>query len=331
MAIGSGLGGSLGMAMETTYGTYTAPTRWHPLDAFPFKKTPNYAQAGGLAAGKMLKRKTRRVLTHHAAEGQFTSEVYHKGMGRLVNLLMGGTVSPVQQGVTAAYLQTHTLQDNAGKFCTWQAGVPDTGGTVRPHTFLGSKVKSMEFSCDVGGHLMVATEWDCRELSEAQALVAPSYTVGLKPFHFAQGTVKLGAVGAEASVSGVKKWSLKIERGLDTERFYFGNAGKKSEPILNDWTKITGSVEVDYETKVDFADRFHGSTGTSMVMDFNGDVIESPHGERVSFKTPAIFFTSDTPTVDGPGIVNTSFNFEVDDDETNNPCTIEIMSTDTTL
>jgi hypothetical protein len=331
MAIGSGLGGSLGMAMETTYGTYVAPTRWHPLDAFPFKKVPNYAQAGGLASGKMLKRKTRRVLTHHSAEGQFTSEVYHKGMGRLINLLMGGTVTPVQQATTTAYLQTHTLQDPAGKFCTWQAGVPDTGGTVRPHTFLGCKVKSMEFSCEVGGHLMVATEWDCRELSEVQVLVAPSYTTGLKPFHFAQGVIKLGAVGSEASVSGVKKWSLKVERGLDTERFYFGNAGKKSEPLLNDWTKITGSVEVDYENKADFADRFHGSTGTSMVMEFVGDEIAPTYNERFTFKTPAIFFTGDTPTVDGPGIVNATYNFEVDDDETNTPITIEIMSTDTTL
>ncbi|GAB2714410.1 phage tail tube protein [Streptomyces bullii] len=331
MAIGSGLGGSLGMAVETTYGTYAAPTRWHPLDAFPFKKVPNYNQAGGLAAGKMLKRKSRRVLTHHAAEGQFTSEFYHKGMGRLINLLMGGTVAPVQQATSTAYLQTHTLQDPAGKFCTWQAGIPDTGGTVRPHTFLGCKVKSMEFSCETGGHLMVATEWDCRELSEAQALVAPSYTTGLKPFHFAQGVIKLGAVGSEASVSGVKKWSLKVERGLDTERFYFGNAGKKSEPLLNDWTKITGSVEVDYENKADFADRFHGSTGTSMVVDFTGDLIEATYNERATFKTPAIFFTGDTPTVDGPGIVGATFNFEVDDDETNTPLTIEIMSTDTTL
>src|SRR3546814_18835349 len=119
---------------------------------------------------------------------------------------------------------------------------------------------------------MVATEWAARGMTEAQALVAPSYTVGLKPFHFAQGTVKLGAVGAEASVSGVKKWSLKVERGLDAERFYFGNAGKKSEPLLHDWTKITGTVEVDYEPKADFADRFHGSHGTMMVMAFLGDL-----------------------------------------------------------
>ncbi|MGW1801536.1 phage tail tube protein [Streptomyces sp. NPDC001984] len=331
MGIGSGLGGSLGMAMETTYGTYGAPTRWHPLDGFPFKKVPNYAQAGGLAAGKMVRRKTRRVLTHHQAEGQFTTEFYHVGMGRLLNLLMGGTVTPVVQGATAAFLQTHTLQDPAGKFCTWQAGVPTTDGTVRPHTFLGSKVKSVEFSCEVGGHLMMAVEWDCREMVESQTLVAPSYTSGLKPFHFAQGTVKLGTVGAEASVSGVKKWSLKIERGLDTERFYFGNAGKKSEPLLNDFTKISGSVEVDYENKADFADRFHGSTGTSMVMDFQGDLIASTFFERVTFKTPAIFFTADTPAVDGPGVVNATFNFEVDDDETNNPCTIEYTSVDTTL
>jgi hypothetical protein len=332
MAIGSGLGSSLGMAVETTYGTYVAPTRWHEIEGgFPFKKVPHYVQSKGMGAGRLVPRSARRVLTHEEAEGQFTSEVTHKEFGRVLNLLMGGSVSPVQQGATAAYLQTHTLLDHFGKMATWQVGVPDVGGTVRPHTFLGCKVKSVEFTCEVGGQLMAAVEWDARQFTEGQSLVAPSYTASLKPFHFVQGTVKLGTVGAEAAVSAVKKLSLKIERPMNTERQYFGQAGLKKEPISNAPVVITGSAEVDYETKADFADRFHNSTGTSLVWEFTGAVIESPHSERITFKTPAIFLTGDTPTIEGHDVVSTTFPFEVDDNGTNNPLTIEYVSTDTAL
>jgi hypothetical protein len=47
-------------------------------------------------------------------------------MGLLLQALMGTTVTPVQQVATAAYLQTHTLADTAGKSLTIQKGVPLT-------------------------------------------------------------------------------------------------------------------------------------------------------------------------------------------------------------
>lgn len=333
MAIRSGLGSSLGMSVETTYGTYVAPTRFHEVEGgFPFKKVPNFVQAKGLAAGALVGRKTRRVMTHESAEGSFPTEVTHKQFGRLLNMAMGGTVTPVQQGITTAFLQTHTLQDTFGKMATLQVGIPTTGnGTANPHTFLGCKVKSVEFSCEVGGLLMAAFEWDCRQFSEVQTLAAPSYTTGLKPFHFGQGTVKLGTVGTEAAVSGVKKLSVKIERPMNLERQYFGQSGLKKEPILNAVNPITGSLEVDYEVIGDFADRFHDNDDTSMVWEFIGDTIEAPHKETLRIKIPSTFFTGDTPTVEGPDIVKPTFTFEADDDETNEPITIEYMSTDSSL
>src|SRR5688572_7270009 len=328
MAIGSGLGSSIGLAPEVTYGTYVAPTRWHEIEgAYPFKKVPTFAHSRGMGAGRLVQRSSRRVMTHEAAEGSFTTEVTHREFGRLINLAMGGTVTPVQQDATAAYLQTHPLVDHFGSMATVQIGVPDTGGTVRPHTFLGCKVKSLELSCEQGGLLMAAFEWDCRQFTEGESLAAPSYTSGLKPFHFGQGAVKLGTVGAEAAVSGVKKMSVKIERPMNIERQYFGQAGLKKEPISNAPVVITGSADVDYETKADFADRFHGNTGTSLVWEFVGPVIATTYFETFRIKVPAIYLMGDTPTVDGPDIVKPTFTFEGDYDGTNPPVTIEYMST----
>lgn len=333
MAIGSGLGSSIGMAVESTYGTYATPTRWHEMDgqSYPFKKMPNYAQSSGMASDALVKRAARRVMTHEWAEGSFSTEVLKNEMGRLINLAMGGTVTPTQIAATTAYEQTHPLADTFDNSATFQIGVPQTDGTVNPHTFLGSKVKSIEISCERGGLLTAAFEWDCRQFTEAETLQAVSYTTGLAPFHFVQGTVKLGTFGSEAAVGGVRKMSVKIERAMNTERFNFGNSGLKDQPILNAPTAITGSLEVDYESAADFADRFHGNTPTSLVWLFEGDDIEAGNLETFRVTIPSTFFTGDTPTIEGHDVVNTTFNFEGDDDETNDPAEIYIISTDTTL
>jgi hypothetical protein len=149
MAIGSGLGGSFGIVPETVYGTYVAPTRFHEVNKANMKKVKNTVQGGGLAAGRFAQLGSRRVVTTQAGTGSVEMELPSKGFGILLNNLFGGTVVPVQQSATAAYLQTHPIADNVGKFLTLQSGIPDTTGTIRPYSFIGSKITAIEFSCGV--------------------------------------------------------------------------------------------------------------------------------------------------------------------------------------
>ncbi|MFB8420317.1 hypothetical protein ACFC63_33010, partial [Streptomyces albidoflavus] len=60
MAIGSGLGAQLGIAAETTYGTYVAPSKFIEFtqESLALKKTT--AQSAGIAAGRLLALSSRR-------------------------------------------------------------------------------------------------------------------------------------------------------------------------------------------------------------------------------------------------------------------------------
>lgn len=331
MAIGSGLGASLGFAPEVTYGTYVAPTRWLESSSPALRKVKNTMQGGAMAAGRYARAGRQRNVTTKGATGSIGMEVYSKGMGLLLNTLMGGTATVTQQGATAAYLQSHPVGDPYGKMLSIQSGVPDLGGTVRPYTFLGSKITSMEFACGVDENLTVSMEVDARDVTEAETLAAPSYATGVNVFHFAQMAVKLGTYGAEASVDGVRKLTLRISRPMRTDRYYAGGAGLKSQPVLNDYLDISGTVEVDYLTKADFADRFASDSSTALVWEFVGPLIASTFYETFRIKVPMIFFDGDTPAVNGPDIVTGSFPFVGRYDLTNNPATIEYMSTDTAI
>ena len=333
MGIGSGLGASIGFAEETTYGTYVAPTRFLEFNKEDLRKTKTTMQGGGLAAGRFADLGSRRVLTTVGGTGSVDLEVTNKSYGLIFKHLLAGAVTSTQQGATAAYLHTFALGDNFGKYLTVQKGVPDVSGTVRPYSFLGGKITSASFSCEVMGMLTSTLEFDFNDVSEAQSLAAPSYATGIAPFHGGQMQVKLGTYGTEAAINGVKKIDLKFERGVNTERYYASAAGfpaKKAEPIMNDTIKVTGTLTADYHTKAELADRFASDASTSLVLQWTGPLIASTYYETLKIKVPMIFLDSNTPGVDGADVVNTGYDFTAQHDGTNDVISVEYTSTDIT-
>ncbi|MFF5784185.1 phage tail tube protein [Streptomyces sp. NPDC012693] len=328
MAIGSGLGAQIGIAAESTYGTYVAPTTFPEFtkESLVLKKTT--ATSSGIAAGRLMAQSSRRVVTQREAAGSIELEVANKGMGLLIQALMGTTVTPVQQGASAAYLQTHTLADTWGKSLTIQKGVPLTTGAVTDKTFVGCKVVSAEFSCEVGGMLTASFEFDGKDCDETQTLAVASYTPAA-PFHFGQMALKTGTYTSETALDGVRKVSVKIERPQAVDRFYANQSALKAQPISNDLVKVTGSLEMDYVGTT--IDDLHTSDGaTSLVWEFVGPIIASTYAETIRFKLPAIKVDDAPPTVDGPAVVRPTFNFTALYDGTN-PVAIEYISTDITL
>lgn len=328
---GTGLNGSVGLAAETTYGTYVAPTKFvEPVAAVPLKKVKNAQQGGGLAAGRLVQPGSKRVVTTEAGTVTLPLELTRTGLGILLQHAFGGSAAPVQQAATAAWLQTHVLADNVGKSLTVQSGVPETGGTVRPYTGKGGKVTSLEIVCGVDEIAMITTEVDLRQVSEVETLAAPSY-VSRKLFHFGQMSVKVGTFGAEVAVSGVKKVTFKLERGQDVARFYAGAGGLKAEPLGNEFVKVSATIDFDFVDKTVFADRFASDAPTSVVIDWTGDLIAAANYERLTIKLPQVFVDGETPALDGPGVVSNSVPLIAQNDGTNPTVTCEYMSIDTTL
>jgi len=306
-----------------------APTRFLEVDTSQIKKVKNTAQSDGLAAGRLVIPGSQRVVTTRAASGPVTATVLNRGFGLILQQLMGGAGTIVQQGATTAWLQTYPIADNVGKSMTFQNGIPSVGGTSNPYTFLGSKIMSAEFSCGVDELLKVTLQVDCQDVSESQGLAAPSYITGVMPFHFGQMNVKLGTFGAEAVVQGVRKMSIKIERPQETGRFYAGNAGLKSEPIMNGRVAITGSADVDFVTKADWADRFAADSSTSLVWEFIGPNIASTFYQTFLLRVPMMFLDGDGYTIDGQDIQKQTFPLVGAYDLTNPGVQAEYMSTDT--
>ena len=332
MGIGSGLGGQFGIKSESVYGTPVTVTTFLPISKEAITKTKNIAQGSGLAAGRLQDLASQRVATTHDAKGTITLDLQSNGFGQLLQTLMGTSVTPVIQGATVAYLQTHTLADVVGKFFTAQVGIPDTTGTVRPYTFQGCKITEADFSFDINSAAPVQSVWtiDSQDVTEVPTLAAASYVAAVRPFVGTDVTIKVGTYGAEAAVDGVPKVDVKIPRPLNVKRYYLNMAGLKKEPILNDQTRISGTIQADFVDKTIWADRFASDAGFSLVVEAKGALIGSTFYQTFRITLPGCFLDGDTPILDGPDVVNGAFPFTCLYDGTNLP-KIEYISTDVTL
>ena len=332
MAIGSGLGSSAGFSPETSWGTYVAPTRFVRARSSSAQKTATRQQGEGIQAGSFGSPLSQYVETVTSGSGQLSLDIQSKGMGVLFQTLMGTSITPVQQGTSTAYLQTHVLADPYGKSMSVQVGLPQRGGTITPATLVGAKVTQAALTCAVDGLLQGTFDLDAKSYENTTSLASVSYGTGVNVFHGAQMSVKLGTYGSEAAVSGVKSVNVTIARPHDSSAYYAGATGVKAEPVLNAVTAITGSITVDFINTTDFHARVRDNTSTSLVLTWVGPLIASTYYETFTVTVPTVVWPSpESFNAADRNVLSHSFNFEARYDGTNAMCTVAITSAETTI
>lgn len=335
MALPTGIGGFLGIKPEVTYGTAVTVDQFIEVDKASIKRVKNTAQGRGIANGLFGPRGVRRVVTSQSGTGVTSFAVVTNSMGRVLNGLMGGTVTPTLINGTS-YTGSFPFADSTGKFYTIQFGVPDTGGTIRAQTARGAKVTGATFHCGIDELLMADVNVDARQMDDTIGAASPSYTAGATPFHFGQMGVRLGTFGAEASVNDVRSVSVTINRPHKLDRFYAGNQvssiALKSEPIINDYWDIQVTLEVDLSTasKAAFIDRYTADTSTSMVWEFIGPIVSGANNATFRVTLPQVYFDADSPSLEGPDVTTVQMQGQCLFDNTNLP-TITTISSDSAL
>ena len=325
MAIGSGLGASIGGKAETVYGTAVTVDRWLPGTSFFIKPEIETTFVQGLAAGR-LGPGIDQVITGRKGVGQWQGQIPTTKFGLWFAQLMGTSPAPAQQAATAAYLQAFTVADNFGRSFTAQAGVPLTSGTVVPYTGSGGKVTAIELSSDASGVLTGTMDWAFQNVVDSIGLAAPSYTAYSVINKL---VVKSGTFGSEAAVD-VRSASVKLERVMDLDMMT-GVPGANREPLMTgEGFKVSGTLSPDFIAKADFADRFIAGSSSALVLDWTGSLIASTYYNGVKVRVPKAVFRDAVPGVDGPEVVKGSVAFEGMLDTTNGLALLDYMSTDTT-
>lgn len=271
---------SVGLGVESVYGTAVARTRWFEFLDESFNFVKNVKQGVGLRVGSRVARSGRRVVASAEGSGDLTIEAVTKGLGLLWQLGLGsGTSTLVSAGL---YQQVFTLGD-AMPSATIQKGIPRADGTVDAYTFTGCMVESLTIDCPNADNVKVKTSWNAKDMTTATAYTAPSYATGPSVFTFAHGAVYSGALTAPTAtalgsaatpVASIRSGSITIKHNLKTDRYNCGGGGRKEKPFAG-VREISGSMVAEYADTA-FRDAIVNDTSMTLVKTFTAgaDVLQ---------------------------------------------------------
>jgi len=271
---------SVGLGVESVYGTAVARTRWFEFLDESFNFVKNVKQGVGLRVGSRVASSGRRVVASAEGSGDLTIEAVTKGLGLLWQLGLGsGTSTLVSAGL---YQQVFTLGDVMPS-ATIQKGIPRADGTVDAYTFTGCMVESLTIDCPNADNVKVKTSWNAKDMTTATAYTAPSYATGPSVFTFAHGAVYSGALTAPTAtalgsaatpVASIRSGSITIKHNLKTDRYNCGGGGRKEKPFAG-IREISGSLVAEY-ADVAFRDAIVNDTSMTLVKTFTAgaDVLQ---------------------------------------------------------
>lgn len=322
--IGSGLGGQIGFAPESTYGTYVAPTRFLEFNSESLKSDVAVVESHGIGSGRWLRTAHKKAYVK-AAAGSVEFDVKTKGFGLIFKHMLGVNTITTPGGATneRKHLVTPDAVGKAGLFLTTQVGRPDIGGTSQPYSYPGCKITGWEFKAALDDPLKLSIDLDAKTEDRGQSLASASYATADEIFVMSEGAVTLAG-----TTIYVKSLSIKGDEALDTDRRFIGNT--KKEPLANGEAMVTGQLDFEHEGIARQAQRIAATDVANLIATFTSPTnIEGSAPYKIILTCPLIFFTDGEGAIGGPDIIEESMNFKAVFDGTNPIFSVEYHTTDT--
>jgi hypothetical protein len=316
-----GTAAQLGLVEESTYGTYVAPTRFFEFVNESLVTDIARIESQGWRAGQRVLRTGRWRAGRKLISGEISLELQNKSMGLLFKHALGAIATTTPGGGTNTRDHTATLGDLRGKSTTIQVGRDDRGGTVRPFSYLGCKIRTWEISCEINQFGMLTLGILARDETTAQSLATASYAAGIELFTFVEGSLTIAA-----GSTPVRSATISGDNGLPDDDFALGS-NLMREPLEPALRTITGELDADFSDLTAY-NRFVNGTEATLVLDFTGSLIEGSLNYGVQV-TANVRFDGTTPTVENPQEIRQPLPFKVIAPAAGDPISIRYRTIDT--
>lgn len=172
------LDGTLGMGVESTFGTAAVETRWFEImSSSSLDWDDEIKQGSGLRVGSIVPRSGRRRAGLGSGTMTVKVELLSKGFGLLWSACLPTVVSTLTSGSTYQQLGTLVQSGISLGSRTLQVGVVDTTGASKPHRFTGATVSKWTLEIpapDSSDPVTLEVEFDLRRAPDVStALTAP--------------------------------------------------------------------------------------------------------------------------------------------------------------
>jgi hypothetical protein len=329
----AGVGSQLGLKKETTYGTAVTVDKFFKFESESFSLDPTYVDPVGLQAGITAAPQSLTKQTTRAAGGAFSAYTPFKQTGHLLDQMVAGTITPVQQGATTAYLSTFNVGASVPtKSATIQFNKPSTSNGDTAYTYPGSVLTSAEFSMETGGILMSNWAWLSQDETTpattpaGAALATASYATSDDVWSHVNTSV---LTYSGSTINGVTGVNLTWEQPMAADRYFLGTTGTRAKPIPNNVASVTGTLSGEFYDNTMYA-AFRAGGFAALVITFQGPTaIATTNFPFLRFTIAAAQIRGSSPTVGGADLLDQSIPFVAKSDGTNPLLKIEYQSTET--
>jgi hypothetical protein len=307
MAIGNntpffGFDSAVGVAKETTFGTFVTATTFIEFNSEGFKQERDSKTLESINASRDPK---KRLTFNENISGSIEAELNLASDG-IINILkqgMGGTCSSVVTSAGVSY--THTLwsgdMENNKPTSTGSdmksLSFQVRKGSTHVWCYAGMRANTLSFKAESGGPVVFSSELIGQTCSITSTIPAISVT-DVNPCTFVGVTVQTGATTTSLATEYFKSFELTINNNLDGEQRVLGSRNVVCLPPKRRETKLKFTQIFDTITAYN---RFLAETITAIKISITGPTIASsslPH--QLDITLPRCYFKSNMPTVGGP-------------------------------
>jgi hypothetical protein len=328
----TGLGSQLGVKKETTWGTAVVPDTFFEFESESLTLDPTYYDGLGLAAGRTFAPQSRAKKTTRAAAGDTAITLPYKKAGFFFDQMVAGTITPVQQGATAAWLSTFNVGSSVPtKSATLQVNKPASSTGDVPFTYPGGVLTSAAFSVEIGGALTSTFSWVVKDETTptttpaGASLATATYVSGNDVWVHPDITLTYGG----SAIGGITGVNWTWTQPMKADRFFLDGSGTIAKPVPNGLATVTGTLVGEFYDNTAYAAFRSGAFASLVVQAAGPTAIASTFFPTFKNTFSAIQVRGSSPTVSGPDILDLSIPFVAKDDGTNPPWKIEYTSTDT--
>lgn len=305
---------SLGVATESTVGTFVAPTRHIPIISESLSREIERIDSDAIRAGRYTRHSDDWSVGKSMVSGTIETELYDRSIGTFLRHVgfSGGSTSG-----SGPYTTAMTPGSSAGLSMSVQVGRPDVSGTTRVFSYQGMKTAGVTVSCAAGERAMLSVDMIGLTETTSESLTSVSYAASLVPFTWDQATISLQG----ASNTTVSEIEIAITQPLDEDRLYLGSSTLKDPlPIGLLDIGISGTAEFESLT---FYNNYTAGTVASYSIAFSDGTYS------LTFAGSARM-DAGTPTVGDRGIIRVPFELTPVASSDASAMTITVVSADTT-
>jgi hypothetical protein len=305
------LDASIGIGVESAYGTAATTTKGYEGHADSWKTTRDFIESVGFRKGLQTARADRRNIVNMGGDGELEVDLLDAG----ASALLSGVFDTYDGGINdgAGHI-THTFTTSthttAPSF-TAQMIRPTTDNTLVAYTHVGCMATGWTLTSETEKPVTFDAKFDFQDVSHSSTeanFLPVVYPDDARAYDWTGVSLTLKRADGTAVVLDASKFSLTGDLGLNVDRRFLRGSSLKKKPVRAAVPTYEGSLEGDFGGD---AVKLYEAFLAGEIISVTATIAGITPGTSIKFEAPAVQLTGESPVASVDDLTKITLPFRV--------------------